>query len=210
MSDLNDKQSGPEEQAAADAVVLQESRKHTRRSFAVAAAGAAAGWGLYQWIDRSQRLSMQPKPFRRAFQTNAELARGVFDDRALAPTYPLKRAEDLESGWLASPGGSVLAGGGRRAVRGFVALRCAGLRRTRHGMTHRYLSSPNLAQEAVGRHLGDPLPTIRALLEMLVNGIRRAVVELAQAVGAQGLVGRMRNGMGVHGAVSGDRSSDCF
>src|SRR3984885_196008 len=95
MSDLDDKQSGAAEQEAADAAVLQESRKHTRRSFAVAAAGAAAGWGLYQWIDRSQRLSMQPKPLRRAFQANAKLARAVFDDRALAPTYPLKRAEDL-------------------------------------------------------------------------------------------------------------------
>ena len=61
----------------------------------IAAAGAAAGWGLYQWIDNSQRLSMQPKPFRRAFQANARLSRAIFDDRALAPTYPLKRAEDL-------------------------------------------------------------------------------------------------------------------
>ena len=95
MSDLDDKQSGAAEQEAADAAVLRESRKHTRRSFAIAAAGAAAGWGLYQWIDHSQHLSMQPKPFRRAFDTNAELARAVFDDRALAPTYPLKRAEDL-------------------------------------------------------------------------------------------------------------------
>src|SRR5271168_1822695 len=83
------------EQESADAAVLRESRKHTRRSFAIAAAAAAAGWGLYEWIDRSQRLSMQPKPFRRAFQTNARLSRAIFDDRALAPTYPLKRAEDL-------------------------------------------------------------------------------------------------------------------
>src|ERR1700685_1166851 len=107
MSDLDDKQAGPAqpelpspeavaaEQEAADAAVLRESRKHTRRSFAIAAAGAAAGWGLYQWIDHSQRLSMQPEPFRKAFNANAEIARAVFDDRALAPTYPLKRAEDL-------------------------------------------------------------------------------------------------------------------
>src|ERR1700728_2745599 len=107
MSDLDDKQAGPAqpelpspeavaaEQEAADAAVLRESRKHTRRSFAIAAAGAAAGWGLCQWIDGSQRLSMQPEPFRRAFQANAKLARTVFDERALAPTYPLKRAEDL-------------------------------------------------------------------------------------------------------------------
>ena len=93
MSNLDDKQ--VDEQEAADAAVLRESRKHTRRSFAIAAAGAAAGWGLYQWIDHSQHLSMQPKPFRKAFDTNAELARTVFDDRGLAPTYPLKRAEEL-------------------------------------------------------------------------------------------------------------------
>ncbi len=83
------------EQDAADAAVLRESRKHTRRSFAIAAAGAAAGWGLYHWIDESRRLNMQPELLRRAFQTNAALSRAIFDDRALAPTYPLKRAEDL-------------------------------------------------------------------------------------------------------------------
>jgi len=109
MSDLDDKQLPAEqpdaepptpqaakaEQDAADAVVLRESRKHTRRSFFVATAGAAAGWGLYHWIDQSKRLSMQPTPFRRAFQANARLSRAIFNDRALAPTYPLKRAEDL-------------------------------------------------------------------------------------------------------------------
>jgi DMSO/TMAO reductase YedYZ molybdopterin-dependent catalytic subunit len=89
MSDLE------EEQKAADEAVLKESRKHTRRSFVVAAAGAAAGWGLYQWIDQSARLSMQPKPLRRIFQANARLSRTIFDDRALAPTYPIKRAEEL-------------------------------------------------------------------------------------------------------------------
>jgi hypothetical protein len=83
------------EQEAADAAVLRESRKHTRRSFAIAAAGAAAGWGLYRWIDQSQRLSMQPEPLRKAFLANARLSRAIFNDRALAPTYPLKRAEEL-------------------------------------------------------------------------------------------------------------------
>src|ERR1700689_3469948 len=88
MSELDD-------QEAADEAVHAESPKHPRRSFAIAALGAAAGWGLYEWIDRSQQLSMQPKPLRRAFQTNAGLSHAIFDDRALAPTYPLKRAEDL-------------------------------------------------------------------------------------------------------------------
>ena len=55
MSDLDDKQvNTAAEQEAADAAVLRESRKHTRRSFAIAAAGAAAGWGIYQWIDQSR------------------------------------------------------------------------------------------------------------------------------------------------------------
>ena len=88
MSDLDDKQAEEAEQQAADEAVLRESRKHTRRSFAIAAAAAAAGWGVYEWIDGSQRLSMQPTPFRRAFQANARLSRTIFDDRALAPTYP--------------------------------------------------------------------------------------------------------------------------
>src|SRR5580692_5038535 len=93
MNDLDEERAA--EQEAADAAVLRESRKHTRRSFAIAAVAAAAGWGFYEWIDDSPRLSMQPKPFRRAFQANARLSRTIFDDRALAPTYPLKRAEDL-------------------------------------------------------------------------------------------------------------------
>ena len=35
------------------------------------------------------------EPFRRAFQANATVARDVFRDHALAPTYPLKAARDL-------------------------------------------------------------------------------------------------------------------
>ena len=83
------------QQAAADAGVLRKSRKYTRRSFAIAAAGIAGAYGIHRWIDDSQRLAMQPDPLRRAFQLNARLSRTLFDDRALAPTYSLKRAEDL-------------------------------------------------------------------------------------------------------------------
>ncbi|MGB8535378.1 MAG: molybdopterin-binding oxidoreductase, partial [Acidobacteriaceae bacterium] len=95
MSDLDDKATEAAEQKAADDAVLRESRKHTRRSFAIAAVAAAAGWGVYEWIDSSHPLGMQPKPFRRVFQANARLSRTIFDERALAPTYPLKRAEEL-------------------------------------------------------------------------------------------------------------------
>jgi DMSO/TMAO reductase YedYZ molybdopterin-dependent catalytic subunit len=95
MSDLEDDQKDAAEQKSLDEAVLRESRKHTRRSFVVAAAGAAAGWGLYQWLDRSPLLSMQPAPQRRVFEANARLSRTIFDDRALAPTYSVKRAEEL-------------------------------------------------------------------------------------------------------------------
>jgi Oxidoreductase molybdopterin binding domain len=80
---------------AGDAIVLAASRKHTRRSFVVAATGAAAGYGLYRWIDQSPGDAMQPEPFRRTFQANASAAREVFRDHALTPTYPLKAARDL-------------------------------------------------------------------------------------------------------------------
>jgi hypothetical protein len=100
MNELDKAQTPPapdraQEQQAADAAVLQESRKHTRRSFAVAALAAAAGFGFYEWIDGSRRLDMQPELLRKAFQTNAGLSRAVFNDRAMAPTYPLARAEEL-------------------------------------------------------------------------------------------------------------------
>jgi hypothetical protein len=78
-----------------DAAVLANSRRHTRRSFAIAAAAAAAGYGLYKWIEDGPRSQMQPNPFRDAFQLNARLSRVIFDERALAPTYPLSRAENL-------------------------------------------------------------------------------------------------------------------
>ena len=80
---------------AADAAVRAESRKHTRRAFVGATAAAAVGYGLYRWIDLSSGVEMQPGPLRRAFETNAAIAKAVFHDHALAPTYSLKDAGDL-------------------------------------------------------------------------------------------------------------------
>ncbi|MEO8735626.1 MAG: molybdopterin-dependent oxidoreductase [Edaphobacter sp.] len=79
----------------ADAAVLAESRKHTRRSFVVAAAGVAAGYGFYRWIDTASGIDMQPAPLRRAFHANAAIARTLSRDHALAPTYSPKEARDL-------------------------------------------------------------------------------------------------------------------
>ncbi len=38
---------------------------------------------------------MQPEGYRKAFETNAALSRAVFDERALAPTYPVAKSEVL-------------------------------------------------------------------------------------------------------------------
>jgi hypothetical protein len=79
----------------ADALVLADSRSHTRRSFAVAALAAGAGYAFYHWIPRSAEDMAQPELLRRTLQANAALSRAVFDERALAPTYSLSKAETL-------------------------------------------------------------------------------------------------------------------
>ena len=78
-----------------DEAVLANSRLHTRRSFAVALTAAAAGYALYRSIENGPRDENQPVPFRDAFRFNARLSRDVFHDRVLAPTYSLRRAENL-------------------------------------------------------------------------------------------------------------------
>ena len=80
---------------AADAAVLARSRRHTRRSFLVTAAGLAAGVGLYEWFNRGPQDDMQPVLLRDAYNLNARLSHTLFRERALSPTYPLSRAETL-------------------------------------------------------------------------------------------------------------------
>jgi len=49
----------------------------------------------YEWLENRPSDGMQPSLYRRAFQSNAALSRALFQERALAPTYPLSRAENL-------------------------------------------------------------------------------------------------------------------
>jgi DMSO/TMAO reductase YedYZ molybdopterin-dependent catalytic subunit len=84
-----------ESTADLDADVLAQSRRYTRRSFAVGAAGVAAGYGFYRWIDTSSGDMMQPWPLRRAFQANSAISRTVLKEHGLAPTYSLDQAESL-------------------------------------------------------------------------------------------------------------------
>ena len=75
--------------------VLAESRQYTRRSFAVATAAAAAGYGFYHWLNKDAALGTVPPFLTNIIDVNAAISHGVFHDRALSPTYPLERAENL-------------------------------------------------------------------------------------------------------------------
>jgi hypothetical protein len=82
---------------ALDAAVKAESGRRTRRSFLVAAVAAAGGYGFYRWIDRSPGDQLIPRPLREMLDFNAKVTRGVFDERGLAPTYPVGRSMELRT-----------------------------------------------------------------------------------------------------------------
>ena len=90
---LTHKVNGPEQ--AADAAVLAESRRHTRRAFMVGSAAAVAAYGFYHWLDYGPHENALPTLVDRGYDANAAVSRAVLRDRALAPTYPLSRAETL-------------------------------------------------------------------------------------------------------------------
>lgn len=81
--------------AGDERTIKQASARHTRRSFVVGSVAAAAGYGLWKLIDSGQVIGRQPVALRRTFQTDAAIARGVFDERGLAPEYPLAKAKPL-------------------------------------------------------------------------------------------------------------------
>src|SRR6201995_6020782 len=84
-----------EEDQAINEQVKRSSRRRTRRSFLVAADAAAGGYGFYRWIDRSPKDQLIPQPLRKALNVNEAVTRGLFEERGLAPTYPLGRATEL-------------------------------------------------------------------------------------------------------------------
>jgi hypothetical protein len=82
---------------ALDAAVRTESGRHTRRGFLVAAAAAAGGYSFYRWIDRSPGDQLIPRPLRKMLDFNAKVARGAFNERGLAPTYPVSQSMELRT-----------------------------------------------------------------------------------------------------------------
>jgi DMSO/TMAO reductase YedYZ molybdopterin-dependent catalytic subunit len=65
----------------------EEVRRRTRRSFLVAGVAAAAGAGLWEWLNHWTRIDSLNAPFRRVLDFNAAMARGLFREKAHAPEY---------------------------------------------------------------------------------------------------------------------------
>ena len=83
------------ERNAADAAVLAASRRRTRRAFVGFGAAAAAAYGFRRYLKDAPFDEMIPGLLHKAYAWNADVARAVFRDHALAPTYPRSRAETL-------------------------------------------------------------------------------------------------------------------
>ncbi len=105
-----------------------------------------------------------------------------------AHAAPAELALDFVIGVVGQARRERVGGDRGRACRSFIALRPVELRLARHRTCLSASGVADPAEKAVGRHLGDPLPALGALLQMLVDGLGRTIVELAQAEGAQGLV----------------------
>jgi hypothetical protein len=78
-----------------DEEVKRASARRTRRSFLAAGVAALGGYEFYQWIAKAKPNEMLPGPLREAVNFNAKVSHGVFDERGLAPTYPLSHAREL-------------------------------------------------------------------------------------------------------------------
>ncbi len=111
--------------------------------------------------------------------------------------------EDLVVGEVGEPGGRVLAGGGAAAAGPASSIESPSVEETAGREIAPRLGVAESAEEAVGGDLGDAAAAIRAALQVRVHRFGRGVVELAQAVGLQGLVGRMQGGRAFMGSVSG-------
>ena len=75
--------------------VKKLSARRTRRAFLVGAVGAAAGYEFYRYIDKTPGDETLQAPLRKALNVNEAVARGVFSERGLAPTYPVGKSVEL-------------------------------------------------------------------------------------------------------------------
>jgi hypothetical protein len=69
-----------------------EIQRRTRRTFLIAGAATAIGWGLWRWLNSWSRIDGLNAPFRRVLNFNAAIARGLFREEARAPEYARSKA----------------------------------------------------------------------------------------------------------------------
>jgi Oxidoreductase molybdopterin binding domain len=67
-------------------------QRRSRRGFLTAAIAAAAGAGIWKWLNIGPEVDGLVSPFRKAMGFNAGIARGLFRERALAPEFEKSRA----------------------------------------------------------------------------------------------------------------------
>ncbi len=92
---LPDRSATEADTAAANEKVLAISRQGTRRSFLFAGLSTAAAYVFYHYLGSNDSAEMQPSPLRDAYRFNASVSRDLFRNRELAPTYPIRLAENL-------------------------------------------------------------------------------------------------------------------
>lgn len=71
------------------------SARRTRRSFLVAAAAAVGGYEFYKWIDHAPSDELLQEPLRHMLNVNAAVAKTIFNERGLAPTYSVGESREL-------------------------------------------------------------------------------------------------------------------
>jgi molybdopterin-dependent oxidoreductase-like protein protein len=64
----------------------------SRRGFVAAALAAVAGGGVWKWLNDRPEADGLASPFRKTMEFNAEIARRLFGERALAPEFEQSKA----------------------------------------------------------------------------------------------------------------------
>jgi DMSO/TMAO reductase YedYZ molybdopterin-dependent catalytic subunit len=77
----------PEELETWNKQIRQRMRQKTRRSFLGLGAGALAGFGAFHWLTTRREIDGIPWPFRKALETNEQLARDYFSTKRLSRTF---------------------------------------------------------------------------------------------------------------------------
>lgn len=77
----------PQELGRWNEQVSRRMRQQTRRSFLGLGVGFLAGFGAWEWLTSRREIDGIPWPFRKALETNEQLARDYFRTKQLSPTY---------------------------------------------------------------------------------------------------------------------------